>query len=50
MQGVKQTLKTLNTLNDLKFDLVTPGALNSTKFEQSDLRNPEKYTQEIPIK
>ena len=31
------------TLNDPKFDLVTPRTLNFTKFELNGLENPENY-------
>ena len=46
-QGVQQILKTLKTMNDPKFDLVTPRTVNSTKFVLNDLENPENYPQEI---
>ena len=43
-------MKTLKTLNDSKFDLVTPRTLDSTKFEQNDPENSKNVDREIPIK
>ena len=45
-QCVQQTLNTLKTLNDAKFDLMTPRTLNSNKFKQNGLENP--YLKSIP--
>ena len=42
-------MKTFKTLNDPKFDLVTPRTLNSTKFKLNGPENPENYPQEIHI-
>ena len=42
-------MKTLKILSDLKFDLVTPRALNSNKFKLNGLEDPEKYPQKILI-
>ena len=47
IQGVQRTL---TTRNDGKLDLVTPRTLNSSKFEQDDLENPENFIQEVSIK
>lgn len=41
------TLNTLKTMNDRKFELLTPRTLNATKFGVNDLKNTENYPQEM---